>query len=325
MPGDVSPSREAVSIRIGSLRTRMLATTGAAFVVLGVYTVFYAAVEMEGERATSILFGIACALLGLAALPLWWWVIWPRKLVIDAAGLHRVDPRGIPWTVEWRELERVTFAFPQVADKSKGPVPVLRIELRPADETFEDDHPEMERWEDSPPDEPGAVYRMPLGRNRKWIEPIDGALSAFAPGVYRPERRPVPEGRGRPVKVAASVVFLAVAWVVAMMYGALQTGDLGGAAIAVVWLLAIGAWLVRVWAGGATAIGFLITACTSLGGVLLGGAVLMAFVLGTDSDGWDGVLRPIGSMVLAGFALLVPGRLLARPDVREWSAERAES
>ncbi|MEV5826338.1 hypothetical protein AB0L25_12240 [Spirillospora sp. NPDC052242] len=257
MPGDVRPARDAVSLRIGSLRTRFLATTGAVFFVLGVYVIFYAAVGdgMEGSRDVSILFGAASVLLGLFPLPLWWRVIRPRRLVFDAAGLHRVDPQGIPWTVEWREL--------------------------------------------------------------------DGALRAFAPGVYRPKGRPVPAGRARPVKVAASVVFLAVFWVVAMVYTALETGDLGGAAIAVVWVLAVAAWLVRVWAGGPTAITFMVNACTALGGILLAASVLFGLMFFSDDNGdVRDTLVMVGRMVLGGLALLVPGRLLARADVREWSADR---
>ncbi|OLT12851.1 hypothetical protein BJF79_21390 [Actinomadura sp. CNU-125] len=321
-----------MSVRIGSLRTRFLFTTGAVFFVLGFYTVFYSLVgDMEGgadSRAVSILFGIAMALLGLFPALLWWWVIRPRRLVFDAAGLHRIDPRGAPWTVRWEELERITFSFPQLVGRPKGPVPMMALELHPADASFGDQHPQMERWSVPSPDGRGDVYRLPLGRKRKFIEPIDGALSSFALPVYRPEGRPVHAGRGRPLKVAVSVPFLAVAWLVGMVYGAMQTGDLGGAAIAVVWVLAIGAWLVRVWAGGPTAIGFLITACTSLGGVLLGAAVLfgamqLGGVMDVGSDGMRGAIEVFGPMALAGLALLVPGRLLARPDVREWSAERS--
>lgn len=330
MPGETIFPPRPLSVTVANVRYRHVVTLSLVLGGIGLAVLAAALTGGPGEPGDS---GggttVGLVLLALALVPpvLWRMRPPPRRLLIDGDGL-RWDEPGDAWAVTWRELRKVTFSYtrPDTSQPRRAPVTPPRIELvlSPADGAFRHAHPEMEHLAEDSQGEPGVVYRLRLGNVHRHVGPIDDALTAFAAGKYERDGRDVPRGLRRPWAVVLSVA-LASAFSVVAFGSALwppSEGDVADAATGSFWTAVVVAWLVRVWAGGTLAIGFLRWAATFVGGAFLVVLLLTALMLGGDLDGPGPARLAFGVPLSAG--LLLSGLLLKRGEVREWSEARVQ-
>ncbi|RBQ14505.1 hypothetical protein DP939_40280 [Spongiactinospora rosea] len=141
----------------------------------------------QATYVTGFIIGLVFLLIGLLPVIAWRKLTRPRKLVFDMGGVRWDDPQGKPWAVPWHDLSAV------VISRSKQPRVqpsdyvlrkiMVRLDLHPADPAFRGRHPEMEHlWEFH---RVKNGYRLPLGSSPAYIPIIEGAMRAFAPGLYQ--------------------------------------------------------------------------------------------------------------------------------------------
>jgi hypothetical protein len=122
----------------------------------------------------------------------------PRKLVLEPAGIRWDDPHGAPWAIPWPELAAVSInkhsalevdhsiqnkIVGAATDKVLGERAHVRLDLYPADPGYAGRHPELAHlWERQGV---RGGYRMPLGSNVNFIQPIAQAMGRFAPHLFR--------------------------------------------------------------------------------------------------------------------------------------------
>ncbi|XRQ12516.1 hypothetical protein ACN3XK_16960 [Actinomadura welshii] len=327
MTGETITPRDPVTVDVGAAQTRQIvvgATVAGALGVLALASVVTGNVEGgTGARVAAFVIGLVFALIGVLPLLMWRIAFRPRRLVLDADGVRWEDPEGSPWAVRWPELGRVTLSYPAPDYDSPRVSSAVNLDLRPAEPGFRDAHPEMGhlivRGVDG--------YRVPFGHAHSVIGPLDGALRSFAPAIYRREGPEIPVPRDRPRAVKAGVGLLACYWGASMTIGFVAGGyRLWNLAVMLFWTSLVAWWLVRVWAGGRTAVRLMAGLAKALGVVFL---VMMAgflLILATALDAVDvlgfGILWAFLPGLASGTALLVSGRLLSRDDVRAWSASR---
>lgn len=152
-----------------------------------------------GIGAVVIVIGLLLLVLPVATFARRNKVFRPQLLVFEQNGVRWDDPRGAPWAVPWTELSAVAVSkhtpkqvgtetlqdklVGAASDKIAGERAHVRLDLYPADPAFAGRHPELAHlWERQ-----GVQngYRLPLGSNVKFIPEIAGAMSRFAPGIYR--------------------------------------------------------------------------------------------------------------------------------------------
>jgi hypothetical protein len=146
----------------------------------------------------AVVIGVLFLLPGLLTICLGKQLFRPRTLVIEPRGVCWDDPRGKPWAVAWPELAAVSISkhtavevkvptlseriAQATAEKMVGESALVRLDLFPADAGFATRHPEMAHlWGR----QEIAGYRLPLGRNVKFIPLIEQAMVRFAPHIYR--------------------------------------------------------------------------------------------------------------------------------------------
>ncbi|MFV2173478.1 hypothetical protein ACFHW2_41790 [Actinomadura sp. LOL_016] len=283
-----------------------------------------------GVRVAAFLIGLVFSLIGVLPLLMWRAAFRRRRLVLDATGMRWDDPDGIPWAVRWSDLSEVAFSFPGPDTGAPGIPSTVHLAFRPADAGFRDEHPELNHLAaatgDASGDEAGVEYRLPFGHAQRVVGPIDGALSAFAPGLYRREGAEVPPPRPRPPAVAVSVGILGAYWASLMVIAVLRDGgDLKTLGMLAFWTTLVAVWLARIWAGGPLAVGRMAGFASTLGAVFLLGMLLLGVVLFESLR--DESLTELWVFLpglLTGAGLLVAGRLLARTDVGKWSETRGQ-
>lgn len=325
-PDMIMPPRP-LTVTVSNVRYRHVVTLSLVLGGTGLATLVSALTGETGDSGGGTT--VALVLLVLSVVPPVLWRMRPRpgRLLIDGDGLRWDDPEDA-WAVTWRELKEVGFSYtrPDTSQPRLGPVTPPRIELvlSPADAAFRDAHPEMEHLAEDAPGEPGLVYRLRLGGVHRHVGPIDDALRSFAAGIYVRDGRDVPRGLRRPRAVVLSVALASAFWIVAIGYATVRPPDGGtptDVAMGSFWTAVVAAWLVRVWAGGTVAIGFMAWAATFIGGAFLVVLLLTALMLGGGS-GDSGARLALGVPMTAG--LLVSGLLLKRAEVREWSEARVQ-
>jgi hypothetical protein len=152
-----------------------------------------------GVAIVAIAIGAVFVLIGLLPIMMRKKINRPRRLIFEPAGVRWDDPQGVPWAVGWRELAAVSISkhaplqvktptlSERIADAAKdkmiGEHVMVRLDLYPADPGFRSRHPQMEPlWEMH---DVKNGYRLPLGRNAQFIEPMAAGLARFAPTIYR--------------------------------------------------------------------------------------------------------------------------------------------
>lgn len=117
-----------------------------------------------------------------------------QRLLFDPTGIRWDDARE-PWAVGWDELaavtvfstatEKVTRVLDSMPGGRDGYVPVIRLNLYPADpQACRAAHPEMEHlWQ---VDGARAGYRVPLGPNPELVPQLERGIGQYdRTGVYR--------------------------------------------------------------------------------------------------------------------------------------------
>ncbi|XRQ12517.1 hypothetical protein ACN3XK_16965 [Actinomadura welshii] len=326
MPGEmISPARP-LDATVSNIRLRHVVTLSLVLAGIGA-SLAVSASTGDGDGDTTGLVALVFLVLALFPPVMWWQRPPADRLRIDAEGLRWDDADGDTWTVAWPELEKVTFSYtrPDTSQPRRAPMrsPVIELLLGPASPDFHDAHPEMEHLARESSSGSGAGYGMRLGNVQHLVGPIDDALSAFAAGIYVRDGRAVPRGLRRPWAVVASIALAAAFWIPAMGYAMLGTsggGDAADLAMGSFWTAVVTAWLVRVWAGGTMAIGFLSFTAGFIGGAFL--VVLGLLILTGAADGFGNGRLALAFPMSAG--LLASGLLLKRNEVREWSEARTQ-
>lgn len=328
MPGEQFVPPRPLTVAVRSVRYRHVLTLSLVLCGIGLAVLVSSLTGGAGDgedTAGGVVVGLV--LLVLCLVPEAWWRTLPPPplLSIDGDGIRWEAPDDT-WDVPWRELGRIRFSYsrPDMSQPRRGPITPPRIELvlTPADSAFRDAHPELEHLADDAPGDPGVAYTLRLGKVHRHVGPIDDALTSFARGIYVRDGRDVPRGLRRPWAVAASVALASAFWIVAFGYAVLERRDghdAADVAMGSFWTAVVVAWLARVWAGGALAIGFLAWAAMFVGGAFL--VVLLLLALMLDGAGDLGRLA-FGLPLSAG--LLLSGLLLKRDEVRRWSEARAQ-
>lgn len=202
-PPPPMPPGQPVVIDVGATATKQLIVGSIVLGAIGgialVSGLIGAVDGGSGGAIAAIAIGAVFLLLGLLPVMMRRKAFRPRKLIFEPAGVRWDDPQGQPWAVAWGELAAVSISkhsklevkqeslndkiVGAATDKLTGENVLVRLDLYPADPGFRARHPQMERlWEMH---DVKNGYRLPLGRNAKYVQPIAHALASFAPQIYR--------------------------------------------------------------------------------------------------------------------------------------------
>ncbi len=185
-----------VIIDVGATSTRHLVVGSVVLGGLGTIAVVGGII---GKTVAATIIGAVFLLLGLLPVLIRKKAFRPRRLIIEAAGVRWDDPQGRPWAVGWTELAAVSISkhgklevktpglqdaiVGAATDKLTGENVLVRLDLYPSDPGFRARHRELEHlWELH---DVKNGYRLPLGRNAKYIAPMAAGLARFAPHIYR--------------------------------------------------------------------------------------------------------------------------------------------
>ncbi|TDC52710.1 hypothetical protein E1281_18745 [Actinomadura sp. KC345] len=320
--------RAPVTVDVGSAQTRQIAVGGVVAGAIGIIAVVSALTGNvdggTGTRVAAFVIGLVFTLIGVLPLLLWRVAFRPRRIHFNADGLSWDDPSGAPWTVRWSELGEVTLAYPAPDVRTPGVTSSVTLDLRPAEPGFREAHPEMEHLA-AAAGAPRGGHRVPFGHARSVVGPIDRALRTFAPSVYRREGPEIPEPRDRPRAVKLSVGMLGCFWGSLMVVALVLDGATLMTLAMVVFWTSLFAWLlVRVWAGGAVAVGRTAGLSKAIGVLYLVTIALLGLIVAPAGEirSLPVLLAFLPGLVSAA-ALLTIGRLLSREDVRTWCAGRS--
>lgn len=179
--------RDDVKINASGLWVKFKVTAVAVGVLgLGLF-VLYAAIFGSGNSTSGTvvggIIGGGFTLLGLS-LCLMVPILWSKRgAIVGDSGFQWSDPRdGFAFTVSWNDVSAISVS---TAVKSHFRAPsstLVHVNIELADESQVDRQPGLHRLRDR---SGGRGYlRLPLGPNRKMIEPLDRALTKFAREKY---------------------------------------------------------------------------------------------------------------------------------------------
>lgn len=201
--GPPMPPGQPVIIDVGATATKQLVVGSIVLGAIGgialVSGLIGAVDGGSGGAIAAVAIGAVFLLLGLLPVLMRKKAFRPRKLIFEPAGLRWDDPQGRPWAVGWNELAAVSISkhgkleikqeslndkiVGAATDKLTGENVLIRLDLYPSDRGFRARHPQMEHlWEMH---DVKNGYRLPLGRNATYVQPIAHALARFAPQIYR--------------------------------------------------------------------------------------------------------------------------------------------
>jgi hypothetical protein len=207
MPPQAFGPGGAVVLDVGATMKKQSLTGAIVALVVGLVAIgagaFGAVDGGAGVTIVAIAIGAVFVLIGLLPLMMRKKINRPRRLVFEQAGVRWDDPQGVPWAVGWNELVAVSISKhaplevkrpslgEKLADAAKekmiGEHVMVRLDLYPADPGFRARHPQMEPlWEMH---DVKNGYRLPLGRNPQFVQPMSSALARFAPNIYKGVQR----------------------------------------------------------------------------------------------------------------------------------------
>ncbi|MGH3979535.1 MAG: hypothetical protein ACRDRZ_11140 [Pseudonocardiaceae bacterium] len=171
-----------VVIDLGAKATRQVLPAMLVCLAIGGITIYSVITgQVSGGRTAAAVLGALLLGLGVLMLACWRVIVRPRRLVLDPAGVHLDDPRGMPFSVRWDELAAAVLSrrirrsrrFPFIRRVS------VRMDLFPADPAFARRHPGMAKLARD-----GDRYRLPLGHAPKELQVIEQAVLRFRSAVW---------------------------------------------------------------------------------------------------------------------------------------------
>lgn len=181
------PGAGALTLDVWNDNAKSMIPGAAVAGVLGLGVIIMTFVKgySTGQTIGGVLVGLLC--IGIGILPVLMMSVLKvtQRLTVNAHGFTWEGPKGEAWTVGWNELNQVAVStalkrnpslWMRFLDKT-----LVRIDFLPG-QGFQERRPELTRyWEKS-----GAkgCYRLPVGKIKKYVGDLDGALRTFVPQKY---------------------------------------------------------------------------------------------------------------------------------------------
>lgn len=181
------PGAGALTLDVWGDNAKSMVPSAAVAGVLGVGLVIFTLVKgySTGETIGGVLVGLLCIGLGLMPVAMMTVLKVRQRFTLNPHGITWEGPKDASWTIGWNELNQVAVSkavkrnpslWMRFLDKT-----LVRIDFLPG-QGFQERHPELAKyWEHS-----GAkgCYRVPIGKIKKYVQVLDGALRIFVPQKY---------------------------------------------------------------------------------------------------------------------------------------------